>query len=173
MVRIHVSEKSNESGFSLVEVLIASTILMVSLVTTGFTILSGVHSQDEAEISSTALRAVRDLSAELQEAANIENDLFAMLGISGLYENYDGATRTIPELPNGTIAIRCFAQEALVPTELGGPQDLNFDGDVGDDHTLSSGTDMRLVPVQMTVSYTDERGTITRDFYRSFSQTTE
>ena len=173
MVMPHESRNPRESGFSLVEVLIASTILLVSLVTTGFTILSGVQSQDESEVSTTALRAVRDLCAEIQAEANLENDLLAMVGMSGIYENYDNTTRAIPELPNGTITIRCFAHEGLVPAELGGPQDLNFDGDVGDDHTIASGTDLRLAPIQLTVTYTDDRGTVTRDYHRSFSQTTD
>ena len=167
-----VNRTNTTRGFSLVELLIAMTILTITLVSAGVTVMAGSHTQNESEINSKALRAIRDLCAEIQEAANRENDLFAMTGITGLYVNYHGTTHDIPEI-DGTITCTCFPLEMLVPGELGGPQDLNFDGDSLDDLSESSGTDLRLVPMRLTITYRDDRGPLTRDYYRCFTQTTD
>ena len=67
-----------------------------------------------------------------------------------------------------------YANEATVPSVLGGPQDQNFDGDMGDNlGGQSNGSDLQMVPVEITVSYTDDRSTMTETFHRRFSQTTE
>ena len=87
---------------------------------------------------------------------------------------YNGLVRAVPALPGGTMTCVVFANEVTIPVELGGPQDLNFDGDMGDDlGGAGMGTDLQLVPFQLTLSYTDDRGTITQVFYRSVAPTTD
>ena len=165
---------NREAGFTVIEVVIAATILATAIMTAGLTVLMGMRSQDESEEGSAALRAVRDLCAEIQERANEDQDLTAFEGIGSIFASYDGLTRAVPDLPNGTISVTVYANETTVPNDLGGPQDLNFDGDTNDNlANQSNGSDLQLVPVEITVSYTDVRGTITQTFHRRFSQSTE
>ena len=165
-------ESRREEGFTTVEVVIAATILAVAIMTAGLTVLLGMATQDESENTAEALRAVRDVFSELQEQANEDQNLSAFQGIGSIFAVYDGLTRVVPELPNGTISITVYANEPAVPNVLGGPQDLNFDGDMSDNlGGQSNGSDLQLVPVEVTVTYTDERSTITETFHRRFSKT--
>ncbi len=163
-----------EAGFTILEVVIAATILTTAIMTAGLTVLMGMRSQDESEEGSAALRAVRDICAEIQEQANEDQDLTAFEGIGAIYTIYDGLTRTVADLPQGRISVTIYANEATVPSDLGGPQDLNFDGDLNDNlGGQSNGSDLQMIPAEITDSYTDERGTIVQTFHRRFSQTTE
>lgn len=163
-----------QAGFSVAEVVIAATIFAIALMSSGLALLNGARSQDESEDFTMALRAVRDVVAEMQDLANLPNDVTQSKGIGALFSTYDGTTRNVPTLPNGTLTIECFADEESVPAEFGGPQDLNFDGDDDDDlANQGNGSDMKYVPTRIDISFTDERGTITRTYYRSFTQTTD
>ncbi len=165
---------SREDGFSLVEVTIALALFATALLTTGLTLLQGSRSLDESESFSLALRAVRDVCAEIQEQANLPNNLPLFEGIGAVYSSHNGETRTITALPAGTISITCYADEPTIPAVLGGPQDLNFDGDSNDNlGGQANGSDLQLVPVEITVSFTDDRGTVTQTFHRRFAQTTD
>lgn len=163
-----------EAGFSLIEIVFAAAIFATALMTTGLTLLQGARSQDESDSFTRAVRSVRDVCAEIQEQANLPQNLPLYQGIGAIYAAHHGTTRTIADLPNGTVTITCFANEATVPAILGGPQDMNFDGD--DDDNLggaANGTDMQIVPMVITVSFTDERGTVTQTYHRRFTQTTD
>ena len=166
--------RPREGGFSTVEVVVAASIFAIALVSTGLSLLVGAHSQDESEDFSRALRAVRDVCAEMQERANLPQNLPALEGIGAVYAAHNGTTRTINDLPNGTLSIICFGNETSVPADFGGPMDLNFDGDANDNHTgQANGSDLQLVPVEISVSFTDDRGTVTQVFHRTFAQTTD
>ena len=74
------------------------------------------------------------------------------------------------------MSIVCFANEAAVPPELGGPQDLNFDGDADDDlANQSNGTDLKLVPIILKMTFgasvAGDRQSLT--VYRLVSKTTD
>jgi len=160
------------AGFTLIELTVSVTIFALALMSTGLTLLHGVRYQDESAISSDAIRAVRDVFAEIQEIANQPQDLGTYQGISAVYEVYNGMSRSVPGLPGGTISITIHANETTVPTILGGPQDMNFDGDAGDNlGGVAAGTDMQIIPIALTISYTDERGTTTNTYYRRIAQT--
>jgi prepilin-type N-terminal cleavage/methylation domain-containing protein len=159
-------------GFTLIELTVSVTIFALALMSTGLTLLHGVRHQDETVISSNAVRAVRDFFAEVQEIANQPQDLGTYQGISAIYEVYNGMVRTVPELPGGTISIIVYSNETNVPAVLGGPQDMNFDGDAGDNFGgVAAGTDMQIVPIALTITYTDERGPTTATYYRRIAQT--
>jgi hypothetical protein len=145
-----------------------------ALLTTGLTLLAGSRAQDESESFSLALRAVRDVCAEIQEQANQPNNLPQFEGIGAVYVTHNGTTRNVAVLPAGSVTITCYADEATVPAVFGGPQDLNFDGDSNDNLAgQSNGSDMQLIPAEITVSFTDDRGTVTQTFHRRFAQTTD
>ncbi len=146
----------------MLELTVSVTIFAIALLSTGLTLLHGVRSQGESTTASDSLRAVRDVYAEIQQITNQPQDLTKFQGVSAVYTLYNGLVRTVPGLPAGTITCVVFANEVTIPVELGGPQDLNFDGDAGDDlGGAAMGTDLQLIPFQLTVSYTDDRGTIT------------
>ena len=148
------------------------TIFALALMSTGLTLLHGVRSQDESALSSDAIRVVRDIFAEMQEIANQPQDLGTYQGISAIYEVYNGTKRGITGLPGGTVSIVVYANETNVPAVLGGPQDMNYDGDAGDNlGGVAAGTDMQIVPVALTLTYTDERGPTTMTYYRRIAQT--
>jgi type II secretory pathway pseudopilin PulG len=166
--------REREAGFSLAEVTVAASIFALALMSTGLTLLHGVRSQAESERASGSVRAVRDVYAEIQQIANLPQDLSNFRGIGAVYTLYNNMVRPVPELPQGTITITVFANEATVPIELGGPQDMNFDADAQDDlGGLAAGTDLQIAPIRLTLSYTDDRGTITQTHYRRITQTTD
>jgi type II secretory pathway pseudopilin PulG len=169
-----VDRRERDEGFSIVEVAVACTIFAIALMTTGLTLLHGARSGNESEDFTVALRSIRDVCAEIQEQANEPQNLPAFQGIGSIYASRHNTTRAIPELPGGSISIVCYANEATVPTILGGPQDLNFDGDSQDNHGgQANGSDLNIVPAEITISFTDERGTVTQTFHRRFTQTTD
>ena len=166
--------REREAGLTVVEVVIAATILAVAIMTSGLTVLLGMRSQDESEDSALALRAVRDICAEIQEQANEDQDLTALQGIGAAYRVYDGLEREIPGLDDGVVLVTIYADEPNVPNILGGSQDLNFDGDANDNlSNQSGGSDLQILPTEIVVKYTDERGSITETFHRRFTKTTE
>lgn len=168
------TRREREAGFSLIEIVFAAAIFATALMTTGLTLLQGARSQDESDSFTRAVRAVRDICAEIQDRANLPQDLPALEGIGAIYAAYHGTTRTIADLPNGTVTMTCFANEVTVPAILGGRQDMNFDGDSNDNlGGAANGSDMQVVPMVITVSFTDERGTVTQTYHRRFTQTTD
>lgn len=143
-----------------------------ALVVTGLTLLSGTRYQDEVATLSDGLRAVRDISAEMREMANRDDDMEIPAGISSLYTLYHGLVRRVPGLPNGEVSVTIHADENTVPFALGGPQDLNFDGDATDVlDGQASGIDLKVVPVEISLSYVDARGPITRNHWLRVTRT--
>ena len=149
-------ETKPEDGFTLVELIVSFGVLITVLLSCGYALTSGSLQQEDSFESYLLLSAMRDICAEIQEVANLDTNLTAQEGVGSLYSRYNGTTITIPNLPSATITITCFANESTVPNDLGGPQDLNFDGDSADNHTnQSNGSDMKLVPMQIQASFTD------------------
>jgi hypothetical protein len=61
-----------------------------------------------------------------------------------------------------------------VPAELGGPQDLNFDGDAQDNLTaVGSSVDLKLVPMTITVTFGDGSPQQTIVAHRLIGKTTD
>ena len=60
-----------------------------------------------------------------------------------------------------------------MPSTLGGPQDLNYDGDSFDVlNNVSAGTDLKIVPVTLSLTYTVENVTQTMTIDRLITKTT-
>lgn len=170
--RESTDSRGARDGFTILELTVSVTIFAVSLLSAGLTMLHGVRHQDESAVTSDAVRAVRDMFAEIQEIANQPLDLATKSGIGAIYEIYNGMTRTVATLPAGSASIIVYANEATVPVVLGGPQDMNFDGDAQDNlGGVAAGTDLQIVPIALTLTYTDERGSTTRTYYRRITQT--
>jgi hypothetical protein len=120
------------------------------------------------------LNALRDLLAEIQGTANLDADLAAQEGIGAVYGKYNGQTYPVDVLTSASITVTCYANEATVPALHGGAQDLNFDGDSGDNHGgAANGSDLLIVPVTLALTYNDGKGTQTLTLHRLVTQTTD
>ena len=96
------------------------------------TLVNGMKHRQESPRSFLALSALRDKVAEIQDTANLPQKLENQEGVGAVYAKYHGQTFTVCQLPSSEITVICFADETSVPGYLGGPQDLNFDGDPDD-----------------------------------------
>ena len=107
-------------------------------------------------------------------AANRPLNLTNGDGIGALYSQYHNQTVSIATLPSGQVTFVIFADENTVPTRLGGPQDLNFDGDATDNlDSAFAASDLRLVPLELTVTFTDNGEAQTATLQRLITQTTD
>lgn len=162
-----------ERGFTLLEVAIAISLFILIAVPVSITLLRGMQHGEQSHQQYVALNALRDLIAEMQEVANLPQDLPNQEGIGAIYARYHDQSIPIPDLTSGSITVVCFPNESGVPGNLGGPQDLNFDGDATDDlGNQSNGSDLKLVPMTLTIQYTDRGGTYTITKERLLTKTT-
>ncbi|MBI4584669.1 MAG: prepilin-type N-terminal cleavage/methylation domain-containing protein [Planctomycetes bacterium] len=163
-----------QAGITLVEVTVALGIFSVLILSVGITLLRGMEHRRQAFLEYRGMESMRNLIAEIQETANLPQDLPALRGIGAVYMKYHDKTFAVPELPSGQIQVACAPNEAAVPAVLGGPQDLNFDGDAGDNlGNLSNGTDLRLVPMVLTLTFVEDGKTRTQTVHRLITQTTD
>jgi type II secretory pathway pseudopilin PulG len=163
-----------QSGITLVEVTVSLSIFAVLILSIGITLLRGMEHRRQTLIEYRGMASLRDLIAEIQEAANLPQDLSALKGIGAVYMKYHNQTFTVPELPSGQIQVTCSANETATPAVLGGPQDLNFDGDAEDNlGNLSNGTDLRLVPMTLTLTFVEDGKTRTQVVHRLITKTTD
>ncbi|MFN0058367.1 MAG: prepilin-type N-terminal cleavage/methylation domain-containing protein [Planctomycetota bacterium] len=160
------------AGLSLIEVTVALTVLALILMTSGGTILAGMNQRRECFQSYQAMSAVRDLVAEMQDVANLPQDLLNGEGIGAIFGRYTAQSVSVTTLNSANIAVTCHPNETTVPAELGGPQDLNFDGDALDDlGNLSAGTDLKIVPMTLTVTFGAGSAARSMTFHRLIAQT--
>ena len=60
-----------------------------------------------------------------------------------------------------------------MPAVFGGPQDLNYDNDALDDlGNISNGSDLKLVPMTLTLTFLDGSVTQTMTVHRLITKTT-
>ncbi len=164
---------SPERGVSLVEVVMALAVFTMISLAVSMTLVRGIDHREQSYQMYRALNAVRNVVAGIQDVANQPQDLAAQVGIGAVYNRYDGTTVTIDDLPSGEVAIDCFADEANVPAVFGGPQDLNFDNDAQDDlGNISNGSDLKLVPMTLTLTFVDGSVTQTMEVHRLITKTT-
>lgn len=163
----------SERGVTLVEVIVALAVFTVISLAVSMTLMRGIDHREQAFQRYRALNAIRNVVADIQNLANEPQDLVAGVGIGAVYARYDGATITIDDLPSGQVTIDCFADEANVPAVFGGPQDLNFDNDAQDDlGNISNGSDLKLVPMTLTLTFLDGSVTQTVTVHRLITKTT-
>ena len=142
-----------EAGMSILELLIALILGIVMLSAVSFTLLHGFRQRTHAFETYVGMSDARSLIAEIQQLANLPQDLAAREGIGAIFTVYNGAEVEFED--TGTVAtITCFANETSVPADLGGPQDLNLDGDADDNlDNASAGTDLKIVPISIDVEF--------------------
>ena len=151
-----MKKNQRQQGFSLLELMVSLSLLVTISLAASFTMVSGAkHRRESFQIYLTRA-ALRDLVADIQETANKPQNLPGQEGIGAVYVKYNAQTFPIAALANGQVSVTCFANEATVPTTLGGPQDLNFDGDAQDNlGNQSAGSDLKLVPMTLIASFVE------------------
>lgn len=173
-VECHNQRDTRLDGLTLVEVTISIVIFVLISLSVFMTLTRGMEHRRFSFQMYRAVNALRDQIAEVQETANLPQSLPNQEGIGAIYDRYNSTTATISDLPSAQIAMDCFANEATVPAVLGGPQDLNFDGDAQDDlSNISNGSDLRLVPMAFTLTFAQNGITQTITMHRLITKTTD
>lgn len=162
---------SRERGLSLVETTIALFVFTMISLAVSMTLMRGIEHRDQSFQMYRAMNGLRNVLADVQDVANQPQDLVAGVGIGAVYRRYHGATLAIDDLPSGRVTIECFPDEPSVPDAFGGPRDLNFDNDA-EDVNLSDGTDLKLVPMRLTLTFVEETVTQTITVHRFITKTT-
>jgi len=167
-------KNSRSTGMSLLEVIIALTIFASLVLAASMTLVSGMAHRRESFQRYLAVNALRDRLADIQETVNLPENLPQGEGIGAVYSKYDSKNFLAADLPSGQVSVTCFANETLVPVALGGPQDLNFDGDAQDNlGNQANGTDLRLIPLTLTVTYTEDGIIRTMTKHRLIARSTD
>ena len=169
-------DRSRATGISLVEITLALSVFGVISVGATSTLLSGASYREDSFDTYRAASALRDFLADVQATANAPQNLTLQQGVGAIYDKYHDQTFTVSSLPAASITVTAYATETSVPIALGGPQDLNFDGDAQDDlSNQSNGADLRLVPLTLVLRWTDaeDGGTRTRRIDRLVAKTSD
>ena len=119
-----------------------------------------------------SVSALRDLVAEIEHTASFPPDFEGGQGIEAVFGRYNGRTFPVSNVPGGEIHVACFADETAVPERLGGPRDLNLDGDAEDD-LRKAGFDLRFVPMEFTLTFPEGESTRTFVMHRLVTRTAE
>ncbi len=165
--------KRREAGLTLIEVAVSLAVFTLIALGVSMTLIRGIDHREESFQSYRALNAVRNVVATIQDTANQPPDFANQLGIGSVYRRYDGQTIAVDDLPSGQVLITCFVDETAVPAIFGGPQDLNLDNDAQDDlGNLSAGTDLKLIPITLTLTWVEENGSRTMTVHRLITKTT-
>lgn len=163
-----------EQGLGMIEVVVSLTIFAVLVLAVSVTLLRGMEHRRQTFEDYRAMSAARSMLSEIQNTANLPQDLAAQQGIGAVYSKYNGQTFPVASLPAGQIAVTCNGNEVSLPAIFGGSQDLNLDGDAQDVlGGLDAGTDLKIVPVTLVVSYFEDGGTRTLTVHRLITKTTD
>jgi len=172
--RVPSTTANPESGLTLLEVATSVSIFAILVLSVSMTLVRGVQHGRQSFQRYVAMSALRDMVAQMEETANKPEDLQKQEGIGSIYTKYNTRSYSIADLKSGQISVTCYPDEKTVPTKFGGIQDLNFDGDAGDDlGNLSSGTDLRLVPITLTLTFQEDNQTQTVTLDRLITKTAD
>lgn len=166
----HLRER--QCGLTLLEITVALSVFLVLILSVSLTLVRGMEHRRESFLLYRGQSALRTLIADIQETANQPQDIQAHEGVGALYGKYHGQSITVPELPSGQISVLVLADETTVPSFLGGPQDLNFDSDAQDNlQSTAGGVDLKLVPMDLTLTFNEEGVVHTMKVHRLFTRT--
>jgi Tfp pilus assembly protein PilV len=169
-----VTSAVRQQGLGMVEVVVSLTIFAVLILAVSVTLVRGMEHRRQTFEDYGAMCAARGILAEIQDTANMTQDLSAQQGIGAVFAKYNGQTFPCASLPTGQITVTCHASEVSLSSVFGGAQDLNLDGDAQDVlGGLDAGTDLKLIPVTVVVSYFGDRGTRTLTVNRLITRTTD
>jgi type II secretory pathway pseudopilin PulG len=163
--RASTGRARSRSGFTLVDIALAVTILVVAVAGLSGTVVSTVRLTRTSEESSDAYEALRSMAETIQGtqfdqvfALYTANPDFAVPGLTPVADDADGIVGDIsfPTGGPGGLQLREDAADA----DLGMPRDLNGDGVIdGLDHAA----DYILLPVRLRLSWRGVSGDRTLD----------
>lgn len=173
--RVRTSRSGRRAdGMTLVEIVAALGLFCVLVLSVAFTLVKGIEHRRQSFQVYQGISALRNLVAEIQESANLPTDLAAKTGIGAIYTKYNGKSFPVSSLQAGQISVTCFPNETTVPAILGGPQDLNVEGDAQDDlGNQSAGVDLKIVPMTLTLTYIERGATLTRAMHLLVTRTSD
>jgi Tfp pilus assembly protein PilV len=162
------SRAAARKGFTLIELAIATSILMIGIVS----VLSASSRMHSLRISNRertlAQNAVRSMAERMHATSHGFSDdpdtwarqVLATYGLGGAFGNafaVEGLTLVEGDEDVGTIAIGRdeTATDRELQAQLGMPRDLDGDGDAADTDVSASA---RLLPVVLTLRWRGERG---------------
>jgi type II secretory pathway pseudopilin PulG len=145
--------RSPRSAFTLLEVLMAVTVLVLALFGLLSTILSASALQRANRETTVALAAAREKVEQLQTQRI--HELVAAYGPTGTTPGF--AVPGLNPLSGATVGtVTILTDETITDPELGMPRDLNGDGD-STDTDVSTGR-MFLLPAQITLRWQGATG---------------
>ena len=165
-------EAESRLGLTLVEVMVSLGVFTMILLASGMTLVHGMKHQEDSSQTYRAMNGLCDLLAEIQETANLPGSVSSQQGIGAIYDRYHGQAFPVPDLPSGQILVTCFADEATLPAALGGPHDLDFDGDAGDNLVFAS-SELKLVPMTLTLTFVQAGASQAMTIHRLVTRTTD
>jgi type II secretory pathway pseudopilin PulG len=165
-------QRGNRGGFTLAELALAMTMLIVALVSISAATLR-THSlrrqNRERTLANTAIRSIAErihalayVTAE-QNPGNWAPSILAVYGPGGTIGSTFDVIELNPTNAGGQVGlINIITDEtttdAIEGTELGLPRDLNGDQDALD---VDVSADARILPVVVSVTYTGQTGAVT------------
>lgn len=167
-------DSSRRGGFTLAELALAMTMLVVALISISAATLQSHSLRRQNRERTLAHNAIRSTAERLHSLAytRVEDspdtwvqDLLVRYGPGGTVGNTFDVTELNPIGAAGQVgSIQIITDEtqtdAALGVELGMPRDLNGDGDALDD--VAAGT-ARMLPVIVTLNYRSGSGPVTLD----------
>ena len=144
-------------GYSLVELVIALTLLAVGIMGFMSSYVSNVRSADEA-IDMGQVRVAMDNVVEAMRTTPL----------SDIYLQYQGSILEAPDLERlspsvpATAQVTCYVNERSLPAEFGGITDLDADRSTA---SADCSATYRLLPVRLLLTYGTRYGATTREVY--------
>jgi len=165
-------KKQSRSGFTLVELSLAMTILVVALVSISAATLRSHALRRQNREHTLAYGAIRSISERIHSFSyiTVENspdtwvqDVLATYGPGGVVGNTFDIEGLNPVGANASVGSITFVtdetlSDADVGAELGLPRDLNGDLDATDNDVTG---DARILPVVVTLNYQGSSGAVT------------
>ena len=146
---------TRSAGFTLVEVVVAVTVVSMSVLGLGAVFIASQRAHEVAVEEAVVSHALRRAVSE------VRGKEFAEIGT--LYEDYGF---TVPEV-EGSGSITMYFDETRDVPQLGLPRDLDGDG-------LAKSTDVSasyvLIPIRVTVNWSSTDGQRTQSLYTYLSE---
>lgn len=163
--------QKQQAGFSLIELLLAASVLAVIMAGLVSAMLSCYKLDQQTKEQAAAIFTLRRVAASCHSYITSPADLSAFYTkykVSAGYTGLPGQTETLgnltqfglPNVTNGTVNVECFPSEA---SNIFPNADLNGDGDFTDTEAsfvadLAAGKVM-VLPVRLSIEWTGNRGT--------------
>ena len=146
------------SGFTLLEVMVALSVLMVALLGFGSLLVVNARSYDIASEGTVAVHVLRQTAEKMRSAA-----------FDDIVNSFLGYSFVVTDI-NAVCTVTLFLNETDTSPDaqkLGLPRDLDGDGQAS---TTNVSASYRLLPAKISVAWTNQRGAQSEELYLLFAQ---